>query len=62
LLAAGVLSGCTTSDTAAGCKPPAHESDLLDAYAVDPVFVTLFHYLSVRIAAAPEQPACPAGG
>jgi hypothetical protein len=38
VLVAAALSGCADSDMAAGCTPPANESELLDAYAADPVF------------------------
>jgi hypothetical protein len=48
VVAAAVLGGCAGGDSAsrdfagrdsaAGCTPPAHESELLDAYAADPVF------------------------
>jgi hypothetical protein len=31
-------AGCSASDPVAGCKPPANESLLLDAYAKEPVF------------------------
>jgi hypothetical protein len=37
VLVAAALTGCADSDLAAGCTRPANESELLDAYAADPV-------------------------
>jgi hypothetical protein len=49
-----LLLNATTPGTEAGVRGPGGVTQ-----SVSPRVVTLLHYLSVRIAAAPEQPSCP---